>query len=137
MKKLLLILFSILISLSSYGEKVLYCQDELAQGIANTNGIWQKANFSLSRHTLKFNDDYSSVKGLINSYKSASSECNPAMGSGNEKFIVCNDNFNMGRSFRYNKDNKRYIFVQSQLFGYLDSSEDDNDWISAGTCEDF
>jgi hypothetical protein len=137
MKKLLLLLFSLILSLNSYGEKVLYCQDELAQGITYKNGIWQKANFGLQRHTLKFNDDYSSIKGLIKSYKNVPSECNPAMGSGNEKFIVCNDNYNMGRSFRYNKDNKRYIFVQSQLYGYLDGSGDDNDWISAGTCVDF
>ena len=52
-------------------------------------------------------------------------------------YFVCNDDFNMGRSFRYNKDNKRYIFIQSQLFGYLDGSGDDNDWISVGSCVDF
>lgn len=136
MKKLLLLLL-ISLSFNSYGEKVLYCQDELAQGITYQSGNWQKANFSLARHTLKFNDDYTSIKGLIKSYKTVASECNPARGSDNEKFIVCNDDFNMGRSFRYNKDNKRYIFIQSQLFGYLDGSGDDNDWISVGSCVDF
>ena len=110
MKKLLLLLL-ISLSFNSYGEKVLYCQDELAQGITYQSGNWQKANFSLARHTLKFNDEYTSIKGLMKSYKTVASECNPARGSDNEKYIVCNDDFNMGRSFRYNKDNKRYIFI--------------------------
>ena len=125
-------------SLNSYGERVLYCQDEMAEGITYRNGILQKATFSLARHTLKFSDNYSSIKGLVGTpYQDISSECSPSMGEGMENFIICNDRFNLGRSFRYNKDTNRYIFVKSQLFGYLDGSGDDNDWLAAGTCVDF
>ena len=69
MKKLLLLLFSLMLSFNSYGDKVLYCQDELSQGIAKVNGLWQKANFGLKRHTIKFSDDYSTVKGVIEKYE--------------------------------------------------------------------
>ena len=64
MKKLLLLLFLMLVSLGSYGEKVLYCSDNLATGFFKENGHWSSGNFTLKKWTIKFNQDYSLLSGL-------------------------------------------------------------------------
>jgi len=141
MKKLLLLLFSIFISLSSYADTVLYCQDKLATGIAkNDNGIWKTEGFVNNRYTIKFNDDYSSLI-VIDKYQEILEENNaiPHILScvnfwGNDG-VICNNN-DTGFSFRYLKSKKRYVYISSGPAGYLINNIG-TDSISAGTCAKF
>ena len=133
MKKLLVLLISILISFNSYGEKVLFCNDELATGFRYKNGNYAMQKFTLQRYTIKFNDDYSVLSGLddkdwkcFNSY--FTSEYNS---------IACESPWQNGASFSFHKPSKRYLYFYSGTDGYIDPSTQGDDLISVGTCIDF
>ena len=62
MKKLPAICCLILIGLlgsTAKGEKVFYCQAELATGFIREKGSWKEASSKMKRYTIKFNDDCS------------------------------------------------------------------------------
>jgi hypothetical protein len=133
MKKLLVLLFSILISLNSLGETVLYCQEDLVAGFIKKNGSWQLGNFRSERHTIKFNDDYSKLFGLD---ENRHYSCSPAYSSSSNS-LVCLSGYNNGQSFIYNKNKKRFVFNNFKPNAGYDINGNDTDILSAGTCKEF
>ena len=137
MKKLLLLLFSILISFNSFGEIVLYCQDELGTGFSKSESSskWHVTEFKLYRSTVKFNDDYSLVTILTEGDR-IQFACNQFL---MDDKVICNND--VGFSYRYDKLNKRFTFIKAHLMGYIDdpllSSVHWFDSMFAGTCETF
>lgn len=134
MKPLLLII-ALLFSTPAWAETVLYCQSEVATGLAKENGRWKEANFQLERFTVKFNSDYSVISGLgLGDYICK----NPYSSS---PVIVCNTisyGIGIGRTFNYNPTNKRFLYTQVGTEGYVANEKDpDTDSIYAGTCQQF
>ena len=133
MKKLLILLFSILISFNSYGNKVFFCNDELATGFHYKNNKYSVTNFTPQRHTIKFNDDFSLLSGLDDS----DWECSDSYFSSTYNSISCISPYQNGGSFSYHKISKRYVFLESSTDGYIDNNSPSDDFLSAGTCKDF
>jgi len=133
--KLLLFLFTFGISTSVSAEIVLYCNSELATGFIKENGIYGTTDFELKRYTIKFDDDYSRVKGL-NEY---SWKCKDAFGNKELSTVICSNFFNNGELFTYNKKTKRFSYYSGGVFGFIKGNNVGNDTTQmyAGTCEKF
>jgi len=132
MKKLLALVFSLLISFNSLGETVLYCQGELATGLDKNNGTWKTSNFNTERYTIKFSDDYYKLSGL----SKRNWDCLDAYFDKTYNTVTCTSPYQDGGSFTFNKKTNRFITINSTVFGYLDNGTD-NSAISAGTCQKF
>jgi len=137
MKKILILLFSILFLSSPYvkAETVFYCQSEFATGFnfSVENGSWGPAEFELLRWTIKFNDSYSKLYGLddpLHPYF-----CSPAY-THTPNLLACLSGYKNGQSFMFNKVNNRFLFNSSDIRGYVDNSPD-TDSIYVGTCSKF
>jgi hypothetical protein len=132
MKKLLLCIlsFGILIATPTKAEIVLYCQNELATGLLKKNDSWKTGSFSLSRYTIKFNDDFTSLDGL--NYGEPL-KCSPPF-TNYSAIINClsTDGF---ETFLYETQKKRFTYV-SLTMGYV-QGRDDTSSIEAGTCLSF
>ena len=101
MKKLLILLFSILISVNSYGDKVLYCSDEIVSGISFDNGEWKSQGYKPARVSIRFNDDYSQVNGLKLLESDGHWNCKDSYGDPVHKTIVCFSPYDNGGIFLY------------------------------------
>ena len=132
MKKLLALLFSILISFNSFGDIVLYCQEELATGFHSSNQQWTTINFNKERHTIKFSDDYSELMGL----SELNWNCQDAYLRKALNTAVCIAPYQNGKSFSYNKNTNRFIYIYGTVHGYI-KKDLDNNHMSAGTCKEF
>jgi hypothetical protein len=132
MKKLLALLFSILISFNSYGDIVLYCQEELKTGFISNNQKWSIVKFDLERHTIKFSNNYSELMGFTHQ----NWNCLDSYDTKEYNSIVCIAPYQNGKSFAYDKNTKRFILVGGTTDGYIDKSSDTNA-MSAGTCKEF
>ena len=131
MKKLLILLFSIMISFNSYGDIVLYCQDEVSTGFIKKNQSWKQSAFIVKRYTIKFNDDYSSLSlDEVN----VNLPCEYAFGIDDFNTLVCSSDD--GMNFIYDFVKKRYVFNKSSIFGYIKEGPD-SDYMSIGTCQNF
>lgn len=134
MKRILFLFFVVMgVSFSSAlrAEIVLYCQSELANGFYNNDGTWQEDMFKKKRFTVKFNDDYSTLKGA--SY--APMQClTPFAHIPN--LISCIEQKFPYQPFLYDKNKKRFIFVKLSSGGYVVNGKD-TDEMYAGTCENF
>ena len=137
MKKLLVLLFSILISFNSYGDKVLYCTDDIVSGIGFVNGEWKSEGYKSSRVSIRFNDDYSQVSGLKLLESDGYWDCKDTYSNPSLKTIVCFSPYDNGGIFLYHKDKKRYLYSLNLADAYVDDNRKYNDYIKAGTCEDF
>ena len=132
MKKLLLLLFLIFITLSSYADIVLYCQDEISGGLIKENNKWKTTQFKEHRYTMKFSDDYTSLD-ISDGIDSLSYPCRKLFDSG----IICTHN-DIGYTFRYRTDWQRYMYIKSTHSGYLeDTNNGITESMAAGTCEKF
>ena len=136
MKKLLLLLFLMLVSLGSYGEKVLYCSDNLATGFFKENGHWSSGDFTLKKWTIKFNQDYSLLSGLKGG---RDWNCFNSYGNTDYNSIACVSAWENGGAFSYHKKNKRYLYISSITDGYIDTyvEPQGTDILRAGSCVDF
>jgi hypothetical protein len=115
-------------------EQVYYCSSELNVGIIKDKktGKWKKGNFKEERYTIKFNDDYTIIKGL----SAADFLCFKSYGESN---LFCYQQLYSGQVFMFNKDNLRFSLLQGSPFGYLVASDplpDTNNYY-VGTCEKF
>ena len=131
----LIITISFLLFLGSpfaNAEQVYYCASELNAGILKDKktGKWKKGNFEEDRYTLKFNDDYTKLDGLMQQYY-----CLKPTGY-KDTLIVCYENDNGGGVFSFDKEKLRFLLLRGSLFGYVSNEGDDN-WITAGTCKKF
>ena len=145
MKKLPAICCLILIGLlgsTAKGEKVFYCQAELATGFIREKGSWRESSFEPEKYTIKFNDDYSMLKGLP---KDFAYTCTRPY-SDKPNLIVCRTSpvdvgymvkFNT-RKMRLTGSSLQFVYVKSGIGGYLeDGSNPDTDILRAGTCQNF
>ena len=135
MKKILILLFSILFLSSPYvkAETVFYCQSELGTGFIKKNGSWRESSFKPRRWTIKFNDSYSKLYGLddpLHPYF-----CSPPF-QHKPNSLACLGGYKNGESFMFNKMNNRFIFNIASIQGYVENGSD-TDVIYAGTCSKF
>ena len=67
MKKLILAISGFIFFGSSYAnvENVYYCASEIATGMHLEQGEWKTNDFKLKRWTIKFNDGYTELDGLL------------------------------------------------------------------------
>lgn len=130
MKKLLILLFSILISFNSYSEEVLYCTSDLGVGFSKKNNTWGTGMFS-DRFVINFNDDHTkaSVAGWAMQYY-----CRYA--SGNPSTINCIDSDYSGTSFMIDLKTNRFILSYLSFYSYPRDGRDTSS-IYAGTCQKF
>ena len=131
MKKLLLLLFSLMLSFNSFSEEVFYCTTELSTGFIKKNGVWKTSKFKPDRYTIKFNDDYSKLSGLQTFYHF----CQQSRTWDESSPIVCSPSGGM-ETFIFKKDLKRFIYMSSTYQGYIDDTNFTNH-MEAGTCESF
>ena len=139
MKKLLILLFSfgLLMSTSVSAEIVLYCQSELSTGIGEENGTWSTSDYTNTRHTIKFSDDYSSLKGLERAELSQQVwKCKYPYNLKEHHSTVCYSPYQNGETFTYNKNTKRYLKVQGLTNGYIEGVGDSAN-LYAGACKKF
>ena len=132
MKKLLVLLFSIMISFNSFGDVVLYCQEELNTGFISKNQKWSITKFNLLRHTIKFSNNYDELIG----FTEQNWNCLDSYDNKDFNSVVCIAPYQNGKSFTYDKNTKRFILVKGTTDGYIDQSSDTNS-MSAGTCKKF
>ena len=131
MKKLLLILFSLTLTLNSFAEEVFYCSSELSTGLIMENGEWKTATYETDRFTIKFNDNYSTLSGL----ESYALYCEQAPGAASKQILICSPPFDADR-FIFENELKRFMYLRQATNGYL-TNRNFSTWIEAGTCQSF
>ena len=135
MKKLLLLLlsFGFLIAPSIKAETVLYCKAELVEGFIQDNGLWRRGNFGDSRHTIKFNNDFSRLEGITYNAMDCTVPYNKQPNQ-----IFCVHSLGSHETFIYHKTTKRFVFANISTGGYTLNPEDaDTEVLEAGTCKAF
>ena len=142
MKKLILAISVFLLFGSSFvnAENVYYCatKPKLATGIDidKKTGKWFRNGFSVSRYTIKFNDDYTKLE----SKDVFTGNCFRPLPElpGTKTYVVCYDKNNTGNVFQFDTKTLRFLFVQASIYGFLDNSKDsDTNAIFPGTCQKF
>ena len=119
---------AVFVGSSANAEQVLYCQSELAQGFAKQSGRWVGTRFSNERYTIKFNDDFSEVRGV----KGRDFTCKTW-----SFLIMCREAYvTVPSTFIYNPDKGRFILSITSVFGYINDGND-GDALLAGKCEKF
>ena len=120
----------LLITTLAKAETVLYCQNELATGLFKEDGSWKTGNFSLARYTIKFNEDFSSIDGLIK----GKGKCSAPFPNTEPDLLHCRTSYGL-ETFVYHKQKKRYTYFTINLAYAIDGS--DTSSIEAGTCKSF
>ena len=114
-------------------ENVFYCQSELATGFAKDGEKRRIANFKLKRFTIKFNDDFSELRGV--SSFGATFRCS-APYSAEPELLLCSIRDKPWELMSYHKRKKRFVVVSISSGGYVDEGSD-SDNIYGGKCENF
>ena len=122
-------LIMLFVCYTAIAEQDMYCVEDDAVGFRQEHGELKRAYFSPQRFTVKIIDDFDSV--IIGAFTYQCSVPHPK--TARSAFKLCNHSY--GSSFRFFASNKRFIFIRSSSFGYLYGEDDDG--ISAGTCETF
>ena len=134
MKKLLLLI--LLIPNLVMAENVIYCADELATGILKDyekgREVWKTSDFKLERHTINFNDNYTSLEGVSAHPMSCSKPYNHI-----PDYIACVHSMGSHETFSYNKLTKRFLYSNISSGGYVKKGGPDTESLSAGSCEAF
>ena len=132
---LFFILFGLSISSALKAETVLYCQSELATGFIKENGTWKQTKFEDERFTVKFNDNFTKLKGFIDWVENREMECSKPY-SDYENEVFCVHLKGAHETFFYNSQNKRFIASLITSTGWFNNGTD-TDVIFAGTCQNF
>ena len=132
MKKLLILLFSILISFNSYSEEVLYCPADLAVGFSKKNNTWKAGTFGLDKFIIKFYDNHTkaSVGGWDMHYYCRYAFSDPSK-------INCIDSKYSGTSFMIDLKTNRFILSYLSFASYPSDGNWATSSIYAGTCQKF
>ena len=135
MKKLLLLLSLIFISINSYADRTMYCEETFSTGMSKINDIWQSTEFIKKRYTVNFSDDYSSVIIVNNSNNIKSTLDFPCNKFFIDDAVICTNT--LGWSFRYQKGFQRFVYIHSTPVGWLQDDKQIEEAISVGTCNEF
>jgi hypothetical protein len=142
MKNLFLAISVFILFGSSYAnaEQVYYCasQPNLATGIDKDKKTdkWFRNGFSVSRYTIKFNDDYTKLESK-DVFTGNCFRPFPEL-PGTKTYVVCYDKHNNGNVFQFDTKTLRFLFVQASIYGFLDNGKDsDTNAIFPGTCQKF
>ena len=130
----LILLASLLLSVYVQAEVVLYCQTELATGISKDKqtGRWKTGSFILERHTIKFDDDYTSVTGL---WLNQPFRCAPGYSTYPHQIVCLSKN---GLTFIYDKSTRRFLYSRVSTSSYTENEPNaDTAGLEAGTCQKF
>lgn len=129
MGKLLVVLLILSVTHVSNAEEVMYCVEDVVTGFTSNNGQLESVDFKPARFTVKVLRDFESV--IIDDFTFQCSSPFPT--TARSAYKLCNHYG--GDSFRFITTNRKFIFIKSSSFGYLFGNDDDG--ISAGTCETF
>jgi hypothetical protein len=115
-------------------DEVLYCVPDLSTGFIYKNNSFNTENFKVPRFSMKVNGDFESIQ--IGDWKYSCKEGDL------DKIYFCDDIYDIGYSFKFNKENGRFINAYLAGYGYLSHSstkknKHDTDSITAGKCDDF
>ena len=122
-------------STSLKAETVLFCQSKLATGFFNEGGTWRQGRFQEQRFTLKFNDDFTKLKGFISGLDDREMECSKPYKLYPDE-IYCVHLMGSHETFLYHSKSKRFIASKITSTGWLVDGTD-TDVIHAGTCKTF
>ena len=122
-------------STSLKAETVLFCQSELATGFSNKGGTWKQYRFQEERFTLKFNHDFTKLKGFIPVSDDREMECSKPYTLYPDE-IYCVHLMGAHETFLYDSKSKRFIASMITSTGWLVDGTD-TDVIFAGTCKTF
>ena len=111
---------------SAKANEVLYCQSDLATGMAKKNGKWITGDLELERFTVKVLNDFEAVM-----FRDKLFACRVPF-SRYPKELVCHNED--GPTFVYDQSSKRFLYSQVNTLTYLDT---DTPFLAAGTCEKF
>jgi len=119
-------------------EVVYYCMDEIANGIIKKKtGIWKSTGIKPERYTIRFNEDYTELKGLHK--LDTTWNCHISYGGYVESFKnvrICYYNLHSGEVFTFNTKTLRYLYLIGVPSGYVENRLDTNS-LHAGTCKKF
>ncbi len=143
MKKLILAISVFLLFGSSFAneEHVYYCASEIAAGIYldQKTGKWSGSGFAPARYTVKFNSNYTKVKGILNNKENWGCSI-PFLGIAPKykDTRVCIDSNYQGALFTFDKKTLRFLFAFAGITGYLATKkEPDSNMIYGGKCQKF
>ena len=112
--------FVLVIGLSFSGvlkaENVLYCQSELATGFIKDGQNWRLANYEQKRFTLKFNQDFTILKGVLPDGRVM--KCSDPITIMPE-VVSCIEEMFPWKPFLYYKESKRFTFANLSIGGYI------------------
>jgi hypothetical protein len=142
MKRLLLALM--IISPLSYAENAYYCTDELSTGIVFDKGKWREGSITKERRTIIFNDDRSSVKGVLaDGGPTETLQCSEVYEklyklTGIPQVLTCIDDV-QNHVLQINMKTMRYTLSHQSPFSYQGGVYRDADpsWVAAGKCVGF
>ena len=117
-------------------EQVYYCASELNAGIIKDKktGKWRKGNFAEERYTIKFNDEYTSLRGL---HKGMPWTCiKPYQGIFPDA-LTCIDKNNNGDFFSFDRKGLIFVLGRGSVNGFLFPIAKTEVELIAGDCESF
>ena len=119
-------------------QEVYYCMDEITNGIIKRKtGIWERTGITPERYTIKFNEDYTELKGLHK--LDTTWDCHISYGGYVEGFSnvrICYYNLHSGEVFTFDIKTLRYLYLIGVPSGYVENRQDTNS-LHAGTCKKF
>ena len=113
-------------------ENVLYCQSELATGFIKDGQNWRLANYEQKRFTLKFNQDFTILKGVLPDGRVM--KCSDPITIMPE-VVSCIEEMFPWKPFLYYKDPNDLLSLTCLLEIYF--TKGDTDSMYSGKCENF
>ena len=136
----LLIAISFLIFVGSpfvNAEQVYYCTAELATGFYKDKKTrkWGQANFQKERYTIKFNDDYTSLEGILDRNPWVCKK--PYFGVMYEGALTCFDTNDNGDFFSFDRGTQVFVLMIGSVDGFLFPILKQETKLIAGDCKKF
>ena len=129
--KNILVVVGLFFSTFLVADEVLYCVPEIKIGFTYENNSFVESRFEKDRFTVKVDGDFERINDGTWEM----------LCSGVGTVRICVDKNGIGKTFKYNKYNGRYLSSYTSRFGYLDYPSNDgkydSDSLHAGKCEKF
>ena len=138
MKKFILSILVLIFVGSSIvnAEKVYYCSGKLTTGFKmKDDGNWWVSKFEKERYTIKFDDEYTSLRGL---HKGMPWTCiKPYQGFAFPDALTCFDKNNNGDFFSFDRKGLIFVLGRGSVNGFLFPIAKTEVELIAGDCESF